>query len=75
LTPADLEARFGLIGGHIFHGEITPDQMFGDSDSKGRLGLAGPETPVRGLLLCGSGAYPGGCVSGLPGYNAARILC
>lgn len=75
LTPADLEARFGLIGGHIFHGEITPDQMFGGSESKGRLGLAGPETPVRGLLLCGSGAYPGGCVSGLPGYNAARILC
>jgi phytoene dehydrogenase-like protein len=74
LTPADLEERFGLVGGHIFHGEITPDQMFGHGGQAGRLGLAGPETPVRGLVLCGSGAYPGGCVSGLPGYNAARFV-
>lgn len=67
LTPSDLEARFGLTGGHIFHGDITPDQMFG-----GRMGLRGAETPIPGLWLCGSGAFPGGCVSGIPGYNAAR---
>ncbi len=66
LTPHRLEERFGLTGGHIFHGDITPDQMFGS-----RMGLRGPETALPGLYLCGSGAYPGGCVSGIPGYNAA----
>jgi phytoene dehydrogenase-like protein len=74
LTPVDLEERFGLIGGHIFHGDITPDQMFGGAGSVGRMGLTGPETHVPGLVLCGSGAYPGGCVSGLPGHNAALFL-
>jgi phytoene dehydrogenase-like protein len=69
LTPQRLEERFGLTGGHIFHGDITPDQMFG-----GRLGLSGPETPVSGLYFCGSGAFPGGCVSGVPGWNAARAV-
>ncbi len=67
LTPRDLETRFGLTGGHIFHGDITPDQMFG-----GRFGSTGPETCIPGLYLCGSGAFPGGCVSGVPGFNAAR---
>lgn len=74
LTPRRLEKRFGLVGGHIFHGDITPDQMFGHNGDAGRLGLGGAETPIAGLYLCGSGAYPGGCVSGLPGYNAAMAL-
>ncbi|MEP6756634.1 MAG: NAD(P)/FAD-dependent oxidoreductase [Chthonomonadales bacterium] len=67
LTPRKLEEQFGLIGGHIFHGDITPNQMFG-----GRFGLADSRTPIRGLYICGSGAWPGGCVSGIPGSNAAR---
>jgi phytoene dehydrogenase-like protein len=66
LGPADLEARFGLTGGNIFHGEILPGQIFGE-----RLG---PRTPLPGLYLCGSGAHPGGGVSGAPGWNAARAL-
>ncbi len=74
LTPKELEDRFELTGGHIFHGDITPDQMFGSGKSAGRLGLGGPETPIRGLFLCGSGAFPGGCVSGIPGCNAARAV-
>ena len=74
LTPTDLEERFGLAGGNIFHGDITPDQMFATEDSPGRMGLDGPVTPIPGLYLCGSGAFPGGCVSGMPGYNAARAL-
>jgi phytoene dehydrogenase-like protein len=69
LTSRDLESRFGLTGGHIFHGDITPDQMFG-----GRFGSNGPETHIPGLYMCGSGAYPGGCVSGVPGFNAAWRL-
>jgi phytoene dehydrogenase-like protein len=64
LGPADLEERFGLSGGNIFHGEILPGQIFGE-----RLG---PRTPLDGLYLCGSGAHPGGGVSGAPGWNAAR---
>ncbi|MCA1833290.1 MAG: phytoene desaturase family protein [Actinomycetota bacterium] len=64
LGPPELEARFGLTGGNIFHGEILPGQIFGE-----RLG---PRTPVRGLYLCGSGAHPGGGVTGAPGWNAAR---
>lgn len=69
LTPRHLEQRFGLTGGHIFHGDITPNQMFG-----GRLGMSGPETAIPGLYICGSGAWPGGCVSGMPGYNAAKAV-
>ena len=66
LGPADLEARFGLTGGNIFHGEILPGQIFGE-----RLG---PRTPIKGFYLCGSGAHPGGGVCGAPGWNAARAV-
>jgi phytoene dehydrogenase-like protein len=64
LGPADLEARFGLTGGNIFHGEILPGQILAD-----RLG---PRSPLGGLYLCGSGAHPGGGVTGAPGWRAAR---
>jgi phytoene dehydrogenase-like protein len=66
LGPADLEARFGLTGGNIFHGEILPGQIFGE-----RLG---PRTPIENFYLCGSGAHPGGGVCGAPGWNAARAV-
>jgi phytoene dehydrogenase-like protein len=69
LTPKGIEERFGIIGGHIFHGDITPDQMFG-----GRMGLQGAESGLPGLYFCGSAAFPGGGVSGVPGYNAAMAL-
>ncbi len=66
LAPPDLEARFGLIGGHIFHGELLPGQIYEDRFAT--------RTPVRGLYLCGSGAHPGGCVSGFPGKRAATAV-
>lgn len=66
LAPPDLERRFGLSGGHIFHGELLPDQIF-----EHRFAT---RTPVRGLYLCGSGAHPGGCVTGVPGLRAARAV-
>jgi phytoene dehydrogenase-like protein len=66
LGPADLEARFGLTGGNIFHGELLPGNVLGE-----RLG---PRTPIGGLYLCGSSAHPGGAVTGAPGWNAAHAL-
>jgi phytoene dehydrogenase-like protein len=71
LAPVDLEDRFGLIGGNIFHGEMSLDQMFSLRPS-GLIG--GYTTPVSGLYLCASGTHPGGGVMGAPGHNAARVV-
>jgi phytoene dehydrogenase-like protein len=69
LTPLDLEREFGLVGGDIFHGALALDQLF---SMRPVLGNADYRMPIRGLYLCGSGAHPGGGVSGIPGRNAAR---
>lgn len=71
LTPLDMERRFGITGGNIFHGEMSLDQMF---FLRPVAGWARYRTPLRGLYLCGSGAHPGGGVMGAPGYNAAREI-
>jgi len=71
LSPLDLERRFGLIGGDIFHGKMELDQLF---SSRPLLGHADYRMPVPGLYLCGAGAHPGGGVTGAPGHNAARAL-
>lgn len=71
LAPPDLEARFGLTGGHIFQGELVPEQAF---DLRPVPGSSSYEGPVGGLFLCGSGAWPGGCVMGAPGHNAAQEI-
>ena len=71
LTPLDLERRFGLTGGNIFHGEMSLDQMF---VLRPAAGCARYKTPIHGLYLCGSGTHPGGGVMGAPGYNAAREI-
>lgn len=71
LSPLDLERIFGLTGGDIFHGRLSLDQMF---SARPALGYADYRTPVKGLYLCGSGAHPGGGVTGAPGCNAAREI-
>jgi phytoene dehydrogenase-like protein len=71
LSPLDLEREFGLPGGDIYHGALTPDQLFA---ARPVLGHGDYRTPVRGLYLCGAGAHPGGGVSGIPGHNAAREM-
>jgi phytoene dehydrogenase-like protein len=71
LSPLDLERDFGLIGGDIFHGALILDQLF---SARPVLGYADYRSPVRGLYLCGSGAHPGGGVTGAPGHNAAREI-
>jgi phytoene dehydrogenase-like protein len=69
LSPADLENQFGLTGGDIFHGRLSLDQLW---SARPVLGHADYRTPVKGLYLCGSGAHPGGGVTGAPGHNCAR---
>jgi phytoene dehydrogenase-like protein len=69
LSPADLERDFGLTGGDIFHGQLSLDQLW---SARPVLGHADYRTPVKGLYLCGSGAHPGGGVTGAPGHNCAR---
>jgi phytoene dehydrogenase-like protein len=71
LTPLDLEQLFGLTGGDIFHGALTLDQLFW---ARPALGYADYRSPLKGLYLCGSGAHPGGGVTGAPGHNAARAI-
>jgi phytoene dehydrogenase-like protein len=69
LSPLDLEQEFGLTGGDIFHGQLSLDQLW---SARPVLGHADYRTPVPGLYLCGSGAHPGGGVTGAPGHNCAR---
>ena len=70
-SPLDLERRFGLIGGDIFHGKMSLDQLF---SGRPMVGAADYRMPLRGLYLCGSGAHPGGGVTGAPGHNAAQAI-
>ena len=71
LSPVDLESRFGLTEGNIFHGDLNLGQLF-----LGRPvpGWARYRTPIRGLYLCGAGVHPGGGVTGAPGYNASQQI-
>jgi len=71
LSPLDLEREFGLLGGDIFHGALTLNQLF---SARPMLGYADYRGPLKGLYHCGSGAHPGGGVTGAPGHNAAKVI-
>ncbi len=71
LSPLDLERTFGLVGGDIFHGALSLDQIF---SARPMLGHADYRAPIPGLYMCGSGTHPGGGVTGAPGHNAAREI-
>jgi phytoene dehydrogenase-like protein len=71
LTPQDLKRRFRLTGGHLFHGEHAPDQLL---FMRPNFACSRHATPLAGLWLCGSGAHPGGGVTGAPGLLAARAI-
>lgn len=66
MSPLDLERRFAMTGGHQFHGDMLPPNLF-----DGRPATAGP---IPGLYLCGAGAHPGGCIWGLPGQRSAEAV-
>jgi phytoene dehydrogenase-like protein len=71
LSPLDLERDFGLIGGDIFHGKLSLDQLY---SARPLLGHADYRSPIPGLYMCGASTHPGGGVTGLPGLNAAREM-
>ena len=71
LTPLDLERDYGLTGGHPLHGEPGLDQFF---LWRPLLGHARYRIALERLYLCGSGAHPGGGITGGPGQNAAREI-
>ena len=70
-SPLDLERKFGLIGGDIFHGRMSLDQLWA---ARPVLGHGDYRAPIAGLYMCGSGTHPGGGVTGAPGHNAARAI-
>ena len=71
LTPVDLEETYGLTGGHPYHAEMALDQIF---FMRPVPGWARYHTPIENLFLCGSGTHPGGGLTGLPGYYAAKTI-
>ena len=71
VTPLDLERRFGLTEGNIFHGELSLEQLF---FLRPTAGWADYTTPLRDLYLCGSGTHPGGGVMSAPGRLAAQKI-
>ncbi len=71
ITPKDLETSYSLTSGHIFHGELTLDQIF---TMRPLLDWARYRTPIASLYLCGSGTHPGTGLTGGSGANAAREI-
>ena len=71
ITPHDLEEKYGLTGGQIFHGELALDQFF---TMRPLLDWARYRTPIESLYLCGSGTHPGAGLTGGSGANAAREI-
>ena len=70
-SPRDLETKFGLVDGDIFHGRMGLDQLWA---ARPILGHGDYRSPIKGLYMCGSGTHPGGGVTGAPGHNAAREI-
>ena len=70
-TPQDLEREYGLTEGHLYHGELTLDQIL---FMRPVAGWSRYHTPIPGLYLCGAGTHPGGGIAGAAGRNAARVI-
>jgi phytoene dehydrogenase-like protein len=67
--PYQLEHSYGLVGGNIFHGELSLEQLF---HMRPAPGFADYRTPLRGLYYASSATHAGGGVCGIPGWQAAR---
>jgi phytoene dehydrogenase-like protein len=71
IGPYDMEQEWGLIGGNIFHGELSADQLF---HMRPAPGYADYRTPIAGLYQCSSATHAGGGVTGIPAYNCVREI-
>jgi phytoene dehydrogenase-like protein len=71
ITPAELDAKYGFFGGHIYHGELALDQLL---TMRPLLGYGQYRSPIDGLYLCSAGTHPGGFMTGGSGRNAAREI-
>jgi phytoene dehydrogenase-like protein len=71
LGPHDMEHTYGLVGGNIFHGELTPSQLF---HMRPAPGWADYRTPVHGLYQAGSATHGGGGVTGIPALNVVKAI-
>ena len=71
IGPYDMEHGWNLIGGNIFHGELSADQLF---HMRPAPGYADYRTPIRGLYQCSSATHGGGGVCGIPAYNCVREI-
>ncbi|MFG1874497.1 NAD(P)-binding protein [Sphaerisporangium sp. NPDC049003] len=71
IGPHRMEQEYGLIGGNIFHGELSPDQLF---HMRPAPGYADFTTPIRGLYQCSSATHGGGGVTGIAGYLCSRRI-
>jgi phytoene dehydrogenase-like protein len=71
IGPHDMEAEWGLIGGNIFHGELSGDQLF---HMRPAPGYGDYRTPIAGLYQCSSATHAGGGVTGMPAYNCVREI-
>ncbi len=71
IGPYDMESEWGLIGGNIFHGELSADQLF---HMRPAPGYADYRTPIAGLYQCSSATHAGGGVCGIPAYNCVREI-
>ena len=71
IGPHEMETEYGLIGGNIFHGELSAEQLF---HMRPAPGYADYRTPIRGLYQASSATHGGGGVCGIPAYNAVRQI-
>jgi phytoene dehydrogenase-like protein len=71
IGPYQMEREYGLVGGNIFHGELSASQLF---HTRPAAGYADYRTPIRGLYQAGSATHGGGGVTGIPGRNVARQI-
>jgi phytoene dehydrogenase-like protein len=71
IGPHTMQTEYGLVGGNIFHGELTPGQLF---HCRPAAGYADLRTPIRGLYQAGSATHGGGGVTGIPGRNVVRQI-
>ena len=71
MNPLELEAELNITESNITHGDMMPDRLFG---YRPHAAISGYRTDLRGLYLTGSGTWPGGYVTGIPGYNTGHAI-